>query len=494
MIAHPETASDIADAVSTGRSTAQQNVRRACDRIDAADETLKAFLSHDGDRALARAGAIDEARAKGDSLGPLAGVPLAIKDNMCTTFGTTTAGSRILEPFRSEYDAHVVTRLENAGAIIVGKTNLDEFAMGSSTENSAFATTRNPWDASRVPGGSSGGSAAAVAAGLVPAALGSDTGGSVRQPASFCGVVGLKPTYGRVSRYGLVAYGSSLDQIGPIATTVSDVALLLGVIAGHDKRDSTSVDAPVPDYLASLDQSLAGVRIGVSEEYFGEGLDDEVSRSVRTAIDVLKDAGAEVVSIHLPHLRYAIACYYLIATAEASSNLARFDGVRYGFRADKPKDITDLYASSRGQAFGAEVKLRIMLGTFALSSGYYDAYYLKALAVRTLIKRDFEAAFSQVDVIASPVAPTTAFKFGDKSDDPLAMYLSDIYTISANLSGICAMSLPCGFDSSGLPIGLQLMGPPFGEERVLSVGHQYQRLTDHHTKRPSPLSENRGAP
>ena len=494
MGAHRETASDIADAISSGRSTAQQNVRRACDRIDAADETLKAFLSHDGDRALARAGAIDEARAKGDSLGPLAGVPLAIKDNMCTTFGTTTAGSRILEPFRSEYDAHVVTRLENAGAIIVGKTNLDEFAMGSSTENSAFATTRNPWDTSRVPGGSSGGSAAAVAAGLVPAALGSDTGGSVRQPASFCGVVGLKPTYGRVSRYGLVAYGSSLDQIGPIATTVSDVALLLGVIAGHDKRDSTSVDAPVPDYLASLDQSLAGVRIGVSEEYFGEGLDDEVSRSVRTAIDVLKDAGAEVVSIHLPHLRYAIACYYLIATAEASSNLARFDGVRYGFRADKPKDITDLYASSRGQAFGAEVKLRIMLGTFALSSGYYDAYYLKALAVRTLIKRDFEAAFSQVDVIASPVAPTTAFKFGDKSDDPLAMYLSDIYTISANLSGICAMSLPCGFDSSGLPIGLQLMGPPFGEERVLSVGHQYQRLTDHHTKRPPPLSENRGAP
>ena len=494
MGAHRETASDIADAISSGRSTAEHNVRRTCDRIDAANETLKAFLSHDGDRALARAGAIDEARAKGDSLGPLAGVPLAIKDNMCTTFGTTTAGSRILEPFRSEYDAHVVTRLENAGAIIVGKTNLDEFAMGSSTENSAFATTKNPWDTSRVPGGSSGGSAAAVAAGLVPAALGSDTGGSVRQPASFCGVVGLKPTYGRVSRYGLVAYGSSLDQIGPIATTVSDVALLLGVIAGHDKRDSTSVDAPVPDYLASLDQSLAGVRIGVSEEYFGEGLDDEVSRSVRTAIDVLKDAGAEVVSIHLPHLRYAIACYYLIATAEASSNLARFDGVRYGFRADKPKDITDLYASSRGQAFGAEVKLRIMLGTFALSSGYYDAYYLKALAVRTLIKRDFEAAFSQVDVIASPVAPTTAFKFGDKSDDPLAMYLSDIYTISANLSGICAMSLPCGFDSSGLPIGLQLMGPPFGEERVLSVGHQYQRLTDHHTKRPSPLSENRGAP
>ena len=494
MVAHPETASDIADAISTGRSTAQQNVRRACDRIDAADETLKAFLSLDGDRALARAGAIDEAHAKGGSLGPLAGVPLAIKDNMCTTFGTTTAGSRILEPFRSEYDAHVVSRLENAGAIIVGKTNLDEFAMGSSTENSAFATTKNPWDASRVPGGSSGGSAAAVAAGLVPAALGSDTGGSVRQPASFCGVVGLKPTYGRVSRYGLVAYGSSLDQIGPIATTVSDVALLLGVIAGHDKRDSTSVDAPVPDYLAALDQSSAGVRIGVSEEYFGEGLDDEVSRSVKTAIDVLKDAGAEIVSIHLPHLKYAIACYYLIATAEASSNLARFDGVRYGFRADKPKDITDLYASSRGQAFGAEVKLRIMLGTFALSSGYYDAYYLKALAVRTLIKRDFEEAFSQVDVIASPVAPTTAFKIGDKSDDPLAMYLSDIYTISANLSGICAMSLPCGFDSNGLPIGLQLMGPPFGEERVLSVGHQYQRLTDHHTKRPPPIAEKRGAP
>jgi len=494
MVALPETASDIADAVSSGRSTAERNVRRASDRIGAADETLKAFLSHDGDRALARAAAIDEAKRKGDAPGPLTGVPVAIKDNMCTTFGTTTAGSRILEPFRSEYDAHVVTRLENAGAIIVGKTNLDEFAMGSSTENSAFATTRNPWDTSRVPGGSSGGSAAAVAAGLVPAALGSDTGGSVRQPASFCGVVGLKPTYGRVSRYGLVAYGSSLDQIGPIATTVRDVALLLSVIAGHDERDSTSVDAPVPDYVAALDQSVAGVRIGVSEEYFGEGLDDEVSRSVRTAIEVLKDAGAEIVSIHLPHLKYAIACYYLIATAEASSNLARFDGVRYGFRADKPKDITDLYASSRGQAFGAEVKLRIMLGTFALSSGYYDAYYLKALAVRTLIKRDFEEAFSQVDVIASPVAPTTAFKFGDKSDDPLAMYLSDIYTISANLSGICAMSVPCGFDSNGLPIGLQLMGPPFGEERLLSVGHQYQRLTDHHTKRPPPLAENRGAP
>jgi aspartyl-tRNA(Asn)/glutamyl-tRNA(Gln) amidotransferase subunit A len=475
-----ETATCVRDA---GRSSADI-VEQAFARIDHVQPKLNIFLGLDRERALAKARDIDRRRANGQSLGPLAGVPVTVKDNLCTVSGATTCGSKILAPFHSLYNAHVIDRLEAADAVIVGKTNLDEFAMGSSTENSAFGPTCNPWNESRVAGGSSGGSAAAVAARLVPAALGSDTGGSIRLPAALCGVVGLKPSYGRVSRYGLVAYGSSLDQIGPITTTVVDAALLLNVIAGHDRRDSTSVDRSVPDYLAALQCPLKGMRIGISPEYFGEGLDAEVRAAVQKAIDLLRVEGAEVVEIHLPHMKYGIACYYLIATAEASSNLARFDGVRYGHRTDRPSDITDLYAASRGEGFGGEVKRRIMLGAYALSSGYYDAYYLKALKVRTLIKRDFEQAFARVDAIASPVAPTTAFRIGEKSADPLAMYLADIYTIAANLAGICAISLPCGFDRNSLPIGLQLMGPSFGEERLLAIAHHYQTRTDHHLKTP----------
>ncbi|MEK7730667.1 MAG: Asp-tRNA(Asn)/Glu-tRNA(Gln) amidotransferase subunit GatA [Planctomycetota bacterium] len=474
----------ISTAVRRGDTSAEEAVGRSIDRIEALQGRYQAFLHHDRERALSLARKIDQRRTRGESLGPLAGVPMAVKDNMCTTFGATTCGSRILESFHSRYDAHVIERLESAGAVVIGKTNLDEFAMGSSTENSAYFTTLNPWDTTRVAGGSSGGSCAAVAARIVPAALGSDTGGSIRQPAAFCGVVGLKPSYGRVSRYGLVAFGSSLDQIGPIATDVRDAALVFGVIAGHDERDSTSVDRPVPDYLARLDRPVKGLRIGMSEEYFGEGLDREVREAVQAAIDLMAREGAEVVPIHLPHMKYGIACYYLVATAEASSNLARFDGVRYGHRTPRPSDILDLYESSRGEGFGPEVKRRIMLGTYALSSGYYDAYYLKALKVRTLIKNDFETAFERVDVIASPVAPTTAFRVGEKSSDPLTMYLSDIYTISANLAGICAISVPCGFDSQGLPIGLQLMGPAFGEESLLAIAHQYELRTDWHTRTP----------
>ena len=475
-----DTLYDTARAIRNGAQSAEQTVNDCLDRIEASQDSWRAFISYDCDRARTLAKKVDDAVSHGRSPGPLAGVPVAVKDNICTTFCTTTCGSKILEPFHSQYDAHVVERLTKAGAIIVGKTNLDEFSMGSSSENSAFSPVRNPWDVSRVPGGSSGGSAAAVAGGLVPAALGSDTGGSIRQPASFCGVVGLKPTYGCVSRYGLVAFGSSLDQIGPIARDVRDVALLLNIIAGHDHRDSTSVDRAVPDYLDQLDLPLKGIRIGISDAYFGEGLDEDVRETVRAAIDRMQAEGATTLPIDLPHMKYATACYYIIAPAEASSNLARFDGVHYGYRTENPKDSIDVYSSSRGEGFGAEVKRRIMLGTYALSSGYYDAYYLKALKVRTLIQRDFESAFNQVDVIASPVAPTTAFRIGEKSDDPLAMYLSDIYTISANLAGICAISIPAGFDRQGLPIGMQLMGRTFGEEKLLGVAHQFQKITDYH--------------
>jgi aspartyl-tRNA(Asn)/glutamyl-tRNA(Gln) amidotransferase subunit A len=442
-------------------------------------------LSVDGDRAIAVAEAIDGRLAKGEAVGPLAGLPIAIKDNMCTTFGATTCGSKMLEHFHSPYDAHVVEQLNAAGAIVVGKTNLDEFAMGSSTENSGLGTTRNPWALDRVPGGSSGGSACAVSAGMVPVALGSDTGGSIRQPASFCGVVGLKPTYGRVSRYGLVAFGSSLDQIGPFARSVRDAALLLNVIAGKDERDSTSVDAAVPDYLAAIDKAPGHVRIGIAKEYFGEGLDGEVRGAIEAAIDQYKAMGAEVVEVDFPHLEYAIACYYLIATAEASSNLARHDGVHYGHRTAEPQDYIEVYSKSRAEGFGDEVKRRIMLGTYALSSGYYDAYYLKALKVRTLIRRDFERAFEKVDVVACPTAPTAAFKMGEKTDDPLALYLADIYTISANLAGVPGISLPCGMTAGGLPIGLQLMGPAYSEDRLLQIAHQYEAATEWHTRRPA---------
>jgi aspartyl-tRNA(Asn)/glutamyl-tRNA(Gln) amidotransferase subunit A len=473
-----------ADVISGARSAAE-NVREALARLDHLQPRLNACISILHVQAIERARTVDAQRAQGNKLGSLAGVPIAVKDNLCTSIGKTTCASNILADFHSGYDAHVVEALVAAGAVIVAKTNLDEFAMGSSTENSAFGPTTNPWDGARVAGGTSGGSAAAVAARAVPAALGSDTGGSIRLPAALCGVVGLKPSYGRVSRYGLVAHGSSLDQVGPLTTTVEDAALLLGIIAGHDCRDSTCMNAPVPDYLAALNRSVKGVRIGISAEYFGEGLDPEVRAAVENAIALLEAQGAELVDIHLPHMKYGIACYYLISTAEASSNLARFDGVHYGFRAAKPADITELYSATRGQALGPEVKRRIMLGTYALSSGYYEAYYLKALKVRTLIKRDFDDAFKKVDVIASPVAPTTAFRIGEKSQDPLAMYLADIYTIAANLAGICAISVPCGFDSRNLPVGVQFMGPALGEETILSLAHQYQMQTDHHRRVPA---------
>jgi aspartyl-tRNA(Asn)/glutamyl-tRNA(Gln) amidotransferase subunit A len=473
-----------AQAIRTGQTSAVKAVERTFGAIAAHDPKYHAFLSTEPERALERARRTDEAIARGEVPGRLAGVPIAVKDNLCTTFGTTTCASRILANFRAPYDAHVVQRLESAGAILVGKTNLDEFAMGSSTENSARFCTRNPWDPTRVAGGSSGGSATAVALGLVGGALGTDTGGSIRLPASLCGVTGLKPTYGRVSRYGLVAFGSSLDQVGPLARTAEDAALLLSVIAGHDPRDSTSVDREVPDYPAALDRPLAGLKIGVAAEYFGPGLDDGVRTTIEAALDVFRDHGAEVLEVHLPHTRYAIACYYLVAPAEASSNLARYDGVHYGHRAAGVDEVVELYCQSRREGFGAEVKRRIMLGTYALSSGYYDAYYLKALKVRTLLRRDFEEAFRQVDVIASPVSPTTAFPIGEKMDDPLKMYLADVYTTSANLAGIPGISLPCGFDDQGLPVGLQLMGPPFAEELLLAAGHQYQQVTDHHTRCP----------
>lgn len=472
------------DAIRSKAISSREAVKRSLERIERLDGKLKTLVSYDGPRALEQAAGIDQRIAKGESVGELAGVPIVIKDNLCTRTGRTTCGSKMLANFEAPYDAHVVEKLTAAGAIIVGKANMDEFAMGSSTENSAFAVTRNPWNLECVPGGSSGGSAACVAAGMVPASLGSDTGGSIRLPASFCGVTGLKPTYGRVSRYGLVAYGSSLDQIGPLGRSVADVALLLKVIAGHDSRDSTCVDKPVPDYVAELDKPLEHLRVGFAEEYFGEGLDPEVRRTVEAALGVLVGAGATVQPVHLPHMKYAIATYYLIATAEASSNLARYDGVHYGHRTAKPKDYIDVYASSRQEGFGAEVKRRIMLGTYALSSGYYDAYYLKALQVRTLIKQDFENAFDDVDVIVGPTSPVPPIRVGEKIDDPLAMYLIDIYTVSANLAGIPGISVPCGFTDKGLPVGLQLMAPHFAESKLLRIAHQFQCRTDWHTRTP----------
>ncbi|HSW44360.1 MAG TPA: Asp-tRNA(Asn)/Glu-tRNA(Gln) amidotransferase subunit GatA [Phycisphaerae bacterium] len=476
---------EIRDAIRGKTTCSREWVDRALNRIQQLEPKLHALVSYDGDRAMEQAEIIDEAVARGESVGELAGVPILIKDNLCTSWDRTTCSSKVLENFRAPYDAHVVEKLQQAGAVIVGKTNLDEFAMGSSTENSAFGPTRNPWDLERAPGGSSGGSAAAVAAGVVAGSIGSDTGGSIRQPASFCGVTGLKPTYGRVSRYGLVAYGSSLDQIGPFARNVRDVALLLKVMAGRDERDSTSVDEPVPDYVAALDQSIDGMKIGFAEEYFGEGLDPEVRKITEQALADYRAAGATVMPIHLPHMKYAIATYYVIVTAEASSNLARYDGVHYGYRTADPRDYIDMYCTSRQEGFGAEVRRRIMLGTYVLSSGYYDSYYLKAAKVRTLIKRDFEKAFEQVDVIACPTSPTPPIRIGERINDPLAMYLLDVYTVSANLAGIAGLSMPCGFTGSGLPVGLQLMAPHFGEQRLLRIAHEYQRRTDWHTRRPA---------
>jgi aspartyl-tRNA(Asn)/glutamyl-tRNA(Gln) amidotransferase subunit A len=455
------------------------------DRIVQVENQVQAFLTLAPELALEQAREADEFRARGERR-PLLGVPLAIKDVLCVEGLPCTCGSRILEEFVPPYSATAVANLRAAGGVILGKTNTDEFAMGSSTENSAYFTTHNPWDLTRVPGGSSGGSAAAVAAGMALGALGSDTGGSIRQPASLCGVVGVKASYGRVSRYGLVAFASSLDQIGPFARTVRDAALLLGVIAGHDPHDSTSMPLAVPDYVAALTrEDLHGIRIGVPREYFVAGVQAEVADAVRVAIETMRSLGAEVRQVSLPHTDYGLPVYYMIAPAEASANLARYDGVRYGLRVDAPDgSLLETYRQTRGAGFGSEVKRRIMLGTYALSAGYYDAYYLKAQQVRTLIKADFEAAFRDVDVIACPVAPTTAFRIGEKADDPLQMYLSDVFTLNCNLAGICGISLPCGFDGDHLPIGLQLLGPAFGEEVVLRVAHAYEQSTEWHTCRP----------
>jgi len=473
------------DAIRLKQVSSREWVRKSLARIERLEPQLHALVSYDGDRAMAAGQTIDDRIARGEAVGELAGVPIILKDNLCTSWGRTTCASRMLEKFESPYSAHVVERLKAADAVIVGKANLDEFAMGSSTENSAFGATRNPWNTDCVPGGSSGGSAVAVASGMAAGSLGSDTGGSIRLPASFCGITGLKPTYGRVSRYGLVAYGSSLDQIGPLARTARDVACLLKVIAGWDLRDSTSVHEEVPDYPAVLDKPLGGLSVGYAEECFGEGLDAEVRKLAEAAIEVYRAAGAQVRPVHLPHLKYAIACYYVVATAEASSNLARYDGVHYGLRAAAPKDYVDVYCSSREEGFGAEVKRRIMLGTYVLSSGYYDAYYLKALKVRTLIKQDFDRAFEDVDVIAGPTSPVPPIRLGEKVNDPLAMYLMDVYTVSANLAGLPALSMPCGLTGSGLPVGLQLMGKPFAEDRLLRAAHEYQTHTDWHTRAPA---------
>ena len=461
-------------SLESGEVKAVDVCRAALGRIEELGR-LNAFLTVTGDAALERAEAIDRAAEAGEPLPPLAGAVIAIKDNIVIRDVRTTAGSRILHNYRPPYTATVVERLQQAGAVIVGKTNCDEFAMGSSTENSAYGPVRNPWDTSRVPGGSSGGSAVAVAAGMATAALGSDTGGSIRQPASFSGVVGFKPTYGRVSRYGLVAFGSSLDQIGPLANSVEDAARILGVIAGRDPKDSTSLDVEVPDYLQALGGDARGLRVGVPREYYGEGLDPEVRASVEAAIDKLKDLGAEIVSVSLPHTEYAVPAYYLIATAEASSNLARYDGVRYGFRAEEAAALKEMYSRTRDQGFGAEVKRRIMLGTYALSAGYYDAYYGKAQKVRSLIERDFREAFASCDVIATPTAPQPAFRIGEKSDNPIEMYLTDIYTITLNLAGVPGVSLPCGLSSSGLPIGVQLIGRHFDEATLLTAAHNLEQ-------------------
>ncbi|OGW19011.1 MAG: aspartyl/glutamyl-tRNA amidotransferase subunit A [Nitrospirae bacterium GWC2_57_13] len=453
-------------------------------RIRSVDGKIKAYITVADQEALGSAEAADKAMAQQGPRTPLQGIPVALKDNLCTTGVLTTCASKILGNFVPPYDATVVAKLRAEGAVFCGKANMDEFAMGSSTENSGYFTTRNPWDLDRIPGGSSGGSAAAVAAGECIAALGSDTGGSIRQPAACCGVVGLKPTYGRVSRYGLVAFASSLDQIGPITKDVRDAAIVLNAIAGRDGRDSTSADIPVPDFTKALQRDVKGLKIGIPKEYFIEGMDPEVERSVREAVKTLERLGATTVEVSLPHTGYAVATYYILATSEASSNLARYDGVKYGVRADGAKDLLDLYLKSRSRGFGAEVQRRIMLGTYALSAGYYDAYYKKGQQVRTLIKRDFDEAFKTVDIIATPTAPTAAFKIGEKSADPLQMYLSDIFTISVNLAGIPGISIPCGFTKGGLPIGLQILGRHFDEETVLRAAFAYEQATEWHKMRP----------
>ena len=480
---HEHSLSELAALLASREVSSRELTRSALDRIAALDPAIHAFLHVDPKGSLLQADESDSRRAAGEPMTMLSGIPMAVKDVIAVAGMPNTCGSRILEGYRPPFDATAVARLRRAGAVIVGKTNTDEFAMGSSTENSAFGPTKNPWDTSRVPGGSSGGSAAAVAARMVPAALGSDTGGSVRQPASFCGVTGLKPTYGRVSRYGLVAYGSSLDCIGAFGRSAEDVSVVLSVIGGHDALDATSARFPAPDYKPQVDKRLPHLRIGVPEEYFIAGIQPEVERAVRAAIDAFAGLGAQIVPVSLPHTKYALPVYYLIAPAEASANLARFDGIRYGPRA-AAESVWDVFANTRGERFGDEVQRRIMLGTYALSAGYYDAYYGQAQKVRTLIRADFEQAFEGVDAIAAPVAPSTAFPFGAHTGDPLAMYLEDVFTLPANLAGVPGLSFPVGFDGDGLPVGMQLMGRHFEEERLLSAVRAFQAITAWHENIP----------
>ncbi|MGK7945496.1 MAG: Asp-tRNA(Asn)/Glu-tRNA(Gln) amidotransferase subunit GatA [Microcystaceae cyanobacterium] len=453
------------------------------DRIEKLEPKLKSFLCLTSEQALSTARKVDQQIASGEEIGLLAGIPIGIKDNLCTVGIPTTCGSKILENFVPSYESTVTRKLQEQGAVMVGKANLDEFAMGSSTENSGYQVTANPWDLSRVPGGSSGGSAAAVAANECVVSLGSDTGGSIRQPASFCGIVGLKPTYGLVSRFGLVAYASSLDQIGPLSRTVEDAAIVLGAIAGYDAQDSTSLNREIPDYTQFLKPDLKGIKVGIITETFGEGLSPEVSKALNTALEQLKTLGATVKEISCPRFRYGLPTYYIIAPSEASANLARYDAVKYGIR-ENSDNLMEMYTKTRAKGFGAEVKRRIMLGTYALSAGYYDAYYLKAQKVRTLIKQDFEAGFEEVDVLISPTSPTTSFKAGEKVDDPLTMYLSDLMTIPVNLAGLPGMSIPCGFDSQGLPIGMQLISNVLREDLLFRVGYAYEKSTDWHNQAP----------
>jgi len=483
---HKLTLADLQKKFTAGEVTARDIVQSYTLRINQVEPKVKAYITQTKETAMVQAEALDGKLKGWRRTMPLMGMPVAIKDNICTEHVLTTCASRILGNFVPPYDATVIARLRGQGYLLLGKTNLDEFAMGSSTENSAFGPSRNPWNVGHVPGGSSGGSAAAVAADECVAALGSDTGGSIRQPAALCGVVGLKPTYGRVSRFGLVAFASSLDQIGPITKDVTDAAIMLNVIAGHDPLDSTSANLPVPDYTRALKKKdLKKLKVGVPREFFAEGLDPEVGQAVQAAIDELKNLGGEITEISLPTTDYAVAIYYLIATAEASSNLARYDGVKYGLRTKQAKDLLDMYVKTRQEGFGPEVKRRIMLGTYALSAGYYDAYYGKAQAARTMTKQDFDAAFKGVDLIVTPVTPTPAFKLGEKSEDPLQMYLSDIFTISVNLAGVPAISIPCGFSKAGLPIGLQIIGRPFEEETILRAAHAYEQATSWRAKKPN---------
>ncbi|HBA85513.1 MAG TPA: Asp-tRNA(Asn)/Glu-tRNA(Gln) amidotransferase GatCAB subunit A [Verrucomicrobia bacterium] len=473
-----------ASSLLAGRQcSSEELVQALLKRIAAVDASVQAYVSLDAESALAQAREADRRRASGGSVDPLLGLPIAVKDVLNVDGQPCTCASRILEGYISPYDATCVARLRSRGAILLGRVNMDEFAMGSSTENSAFKVTRNPWKLDHVPGGSSGGSAAAVAADEALAALGTDTGGSIRQPAAFCGCVGLKPTYGRISRYGLTAFASSLDQVGPLTKTVQDASLLLRAMSGHDPMDSSSVDVPVPDYSLALRPDLKGMKLGLPKEYFVEGMDPQVESAVRAAVEQCRALGAEIVEVSLPHTRYAIAAYYVIATAEASANLARFDGVRYGKRVEG-EDPIDMYGKTRAAGFGREVKRRIILGTYVLSSGYYDAYYLRAQKVRTLIRNDFLKAFETCDALLTPVAPTAAYRIGEKKDDPLQMYLGDIFTVTANLAGICGLSAPCGFTGGGLPIGLQILGPGFKEENILRVGHAYEQATEWRLKKP----------